>query len=84
MFWILDGMLFSAGFAASVYVWPWLRTQIQGAQTEILALEARTAALKVSLGISPVAPNPVGTRVPPVATTVLPRVLPVSPPSSGA
>ena len=63
MFAILDILLFAAGYAASIYTWAWLRTQIQGAQAEITALEARAAALKVAVGISPVPPvaKPPGT-----------------------
>ena len=49
MFAFLDIFLFVAGYAASIYTWPWLRTKIQGAQGEIAALEARAAALKAAL-----------------------------------
>ncbi len=52
MFWILDGILFAAGYAASCYTWAWVRTKIQGAQSEITALETRAAALKVALGVA--------------------------------
>ena len=64
MFAILDILLFAAGYAASIYTWPWLRTQIQGAQSEIAALEARVTALKAAVGITPVTPV---APVPPVA-----------------
>jgi len=67
MFWFLDGLLFAAGYAASIYTWPWLRTQVQGAQSEVTALEARVAALKVTLGITPVAPVAPVAPAPPVA-----------------
>jgi hypothetical protein len=46
---VLDIVLFAAGYAASVYTWPWLRTKIQGAQAEITALEARVTALKTTI-----------------------------------
>ena len=49
MFGILDALLFAAGYAASCYTWAWLRTKVQGAQSEITALEARATALKATL-----------------------------------
>ena len=48
MFTILDIGLLVAGYVASIYTWPWLRTKLQGAQAEITALEARAAALKAA------------------------------------
>lgn len=44
-----DVILFAAGYAVSVYTWPWLRTKLMGAQAEVTSLEARAAALKAAL-----------------------------------
>jgi hypothetical protein len=43
---ILDIIVFAAGYAASIYTWQWVRTKWSGAQAEIAKIEARAAALK--------------------------------------
>ena len=54
---VIDAVMFAAGYAASIYTWAWLRTKIQGAQSEITALEARLNSLKASLGMTPKPPS---------------------------
>jgi hypothetical protein len=46
---LFDAVVFVAGYAASIYSWPWIKLWVNGAQTEIARLEARTAALKAAL-----------------------------------
>jgi hypothetical protein len=35
-----------AGYAGSVYSWPWLRTTVTGVEAEVAKLKARITALK--------------------------------------
>lgn len=45
--WIIFGDLLwlAGGYIASIYTWPWLRTKLMGAKTEIERLEARIKAI---------------------------------------
>ena len=44
--WILfDGLLFAAGYAASIYTWPSIRTKIIGVEAEANALRDRASAI---------------------------------------
>ena len=38
---IFDVVIFAAGYAASIYTWPWLRLQMNGAAAEYDRLRAR-------------------------------------------
>lgn len=42
-------VVFAAGYVASIYSWPWLRTHAQGAVTEINSLRQRAADLEAKL-----------------------------------
>ena len=46
---LFDAVVFAAGYAASIYSWPRIKLWVNGAQTEIVRLEAKTAALRAAL-----------------------------------
>jgi hypothetical protein len=46
---VLIILAFAGGYVASMYSWPWLRTQAIGASAEITALRARARALEDSI-----------------------------------
>jgi hypothetical protein len=43
---MLELFILAAGYAASVYSWPWIRQQATGASAEINRLRARAKALE--------------------------------------
>lgn len=53
---IFDLSMAVLGYVASIYTWPMLRTQVQGVQAEISALEDRIIALKTTVIPPPVTP----------------------------
>jgi hypothetical protein len=46
---VLIALAFAGGYVASLYSWPWLRTQATGAAAEIMSLRARARALEDSI-----------------------------------
>lgn len=42
---ILILICLGAGYVASIYTWPWLRTKLMGAKAEVDRLEARIRAI---------------------------------------
>jgi hypothetical protein len=42
-------VIFAAGYAASIYSWPWLRTQAIGIAAETANLRQRAAALEAKI-----------------------------------
>jgi hypothetical protein len=42
---LLAAALFAAGYAASIFTWPWLRKAIVGAEAEVDLLHARIAKI---------------------------------------
>ncbi len=49
MWTFFDAIVFAAGYAVSIYSWPRIKLWVNGAESEIAALEARAAALKAVL-----------------------------------
>jgi len=46
MEWVVDVVLFAAGYAAAVYTWDKARTIVTGVEAEVARLRARIMALK--------------------------------------
>jgi hypothetical protein len=42
-------IVFAAGYVASIYTWPWLRTKFIGAEAEVQSLRARASSIKAAL-----------------------------------
>lgn len=47
--WMLMIVVFAAGYAASIYTWPWIKEHANGAMTEARNLRARATALEEKL-----------------------------------
>jgi hypothetical protein len=49
MWTLFNAVVFAVGYAASIYSWSRIKLWVNGAQTEIVNLEAKAAALKAAL-----------------------------------
>jgi hypothetical protein len=46
MEWLGDGLIAAAGYALSIYTWPWVRSVFTGTEAEIARLQAAINTLR--------------------------------------